>query len=173
MRTGVKIAILFAFIFSFGCKKKDPTPVPPVISFMEAGLSSDKSYSIVKFEFYDGDGDLGLKQEENTGEQEYNVFVDYYELNNGVWELKSPILDSTFNFDTSTWEYQTQFFHQRMPFIENEGELALEGDIEIALFYDFRLIQTTKADTFRYEISIKDRALQSSNVITTSDIVLN
>jgi len=173
MQSSAKIAILFAFIFSFGCKKKDTVPVPPVITFMEAGLSSDKSYSIVKFEFYDGDGDLGLKQDENSGEQEFNVFVDYFEMTNGVWQKKSPIIDSTFNFDTNLWEYETQYFHVRMPFIENEAELALEGDIEVALFFDYKLILNSKTDTFRYEISIKDRALQSSNVITTADIILN
>ncbi len=173
MQTSAKILILLAFIFSFGCKKKDPTPVPPVITFMEAGLSSDKSYSVVKFEFYDGDGDLGLKQDENSGEQEFNVFVDYFEMNNGVWQKKSPIVDSTFNFDTNVWEYQTQYFHVRMPFIENEAELALEGDIQVALFFDYKLLLNSKVDTFRYELSIKDRALQSSNVITTADIILN
>ena len=68
----------------FACKKDDPTPMPPVIKFIEGGLSSDGSYAVVKFEFFDNDGDLGLKQEESQGEQQYNLFIDYYE--------KHPIL---------------------------------------------------------------------------------
>ena len=174
MQKVVKLTILFAFIFSFGCKKNDTTPTPPKITFLEALISSDNSYSSVNFEFFDADGDLGLKQEENTGNQEYNVFVDYFEKNNGVWELKSPIVDSTYNFDTMLWEYNTQYFHVRMPYIENEAKLSLEGDIKVLLFFNnFKFTQTAKADTFRYDISIKDRALHLSNVITTSELIMN
>jgi hypothetical protein len=176
MREVVKITILFTLIFTFGCKKEDPTPVPPEITFIDAQLSVDKLYSIINFEFFDGDGDLGLKQEENSGDQEYNVFVDYYELNNGVWELKSPIIDTIWN-DTLVppgWDYPTQYFHVRMPYIENEAKLSLQGDINVHLFYNnFKFAQTPKLDTFRYEIYIKDRALHSSNVITTSDIIVD
>jgi hypothetical protein len=161
MQRVVKITILFALIFSFGCKKEDPTPMPPEITFIDAQISGDNSYSIINFEFFDADGDLGLYQEENTGEQEYNVFVDYYELNNG--DLVPP-----------AWEYHTQYFHVRMPYIENEAKLSLQGDINVHLFFNnFKFAQTAKLDTFRYEIYIKDRALHSSNVITTSDLVMN
>ena len=173
MRKVVKLTILFAILFSFGCKKNDTTPTPPKITFLEAHISSDNSYSIVNFEFFDADGDLGLKQEENTGVQEYNVFVDYYEKNNGIWELKSPIVDSTYNFDTLLWEYNIQYFHVRMPYITNEAKLSLEGDIKVLLFFNnFKFTQTAKADTFRYDISIKDRALHSSNVIITSELIM-
>ena len=170
----VKITILFAFIFSFGCKKDKPTPVPPEIKFLDAHIAEDNSYSAVHFEFFDGDGDLGLRQEENTGEQEYNVFVDYYELTDGNWELKSPIIDSSYNFDTMQWEYTTQYFHVRMPYINNEENLSLEGDISVKLFFNnFKFSQTSDPDTFSYNISIKDRALHSSNVITTSSLIMN
>lgn len=162
MKQSTKLVILFAIVLSLGCKKEDPEPVSPIITFLDARLSSDESYSVVRFEFFDGDGDLGLKQEENGGEQEFNVFVDYYEKINGVWILKSPIIrgNSSGGFDTTE-------LHIRMPFLENEAQRALEGETKIDLLYDFF------ADTFRYEISIKDRALHLSNVITTSDLIVN
>lgn len=170
MQSGVKIAIiLFSFILIFGCKKKDPTPVPPTITFKEAYLSDDNSYSIIKFEFYDGDGDLGLKQDENTGEFEYNLYVDYYEKINGVWVLKSPIV----RFDVDEQKYDTTFLHTRIPFIENENKDALEGDMEVDLLFHPALYSNPQADTIKYELTLLDRALQNSNTIITSELIVN
>ncbi len=164
MQRVVKIAILSTLlVFSFSCKKEDPTPVPPVIKFLDAGFSADKTYTVVRFEFYDEDGDLGLKQEENTGEQEFNLFVDYYEKQNGNWQLITPLII----YNNTTSNYDTTELHLRIPFIENESKVALEGETEVKLLYNFN------ADTFRYEMYIKDRALQSSNVIITSDLIVN
>ena len=119
--------------------------------------------SITEFEFFDGDGDLGLKQEENSGEQEFNVFVDYYEKINGSWVLKSPVI----TWNTPEGKFDTNDLHLRLPFLENESGRSLEGETRIELLYNFA------ADTFRYEISLKDRALHLSNVITTTDLIVN
>ncbi len=163
MQSIVKIAILFSILFSFGCSKEDPEPAPPVITFLDAQLSSDKSYGIVRFEFFDSDGDLGLKQDENSGEQEHNVLIDYYEKRNGIWELKSPII--TFNVQNQA--YDTGDLNLRFPFLENEGQSTLEGEITLDLQYDFNV------DTFRYDIRIKDRAFQTSNMISTTELIVN
>ena len=167
MQLAVKITILSAILFSFGCSKETPDPVPPVITFMDAQFSADKSYAIIQFEFFDGDGDLGLKQEENGAGQEYNVFVDYYEKINGAWVLISPII----TYNTTTTEYDTFFYNVRMPFLENESGRSLEGEIKVDLFYNN--FSAPLADTFKYDIRIKDRALQLSNVITTSELIVN
>ena len=171
MKTGVKIAIIFiACIVVFCCTKKEATPVPPTITFMEAYLSEDNTYSIVKFEFYDGDGDLGLKQDENSGEREFNLLVDYYEKVNGVWVLKSPVI----TYNTSEAKYDTTYLHTRIPFIENENKDALEGDMEVdLLFHPNLFLNSPQADTFRYELTLIDRALQRSNKITTSELIVN
>lgn len=171
MKTVVKIVIISMMCFTvFGCKKKDPTPVPPTITFKEAYLSEDNTYSIIKFEFYDGDGDLGLTQDENTGDQEFNLLVDYYEKVNGVWVLKSPVV----TYNTSEAQYDTTYLHTRIPFIENESKDALEGDMEVdLLFHPGLYLNTPQADTIRYELTLIDRALHKSNQITTSELVIN
>jgi len=158
-----KLAILFTILFSFGCKKENPDPVPPIITFIDAQLSANETYSIVRFEFFDGDGDLGLRQEENSGEQEFNVYVDYYEKINGTWVLKSPVI----TWNTTESKFDTTELHLRLPFLENESGRSLEGETKIDLLYNF------VADTIRYEISLKDRALHLSNVITTTDLIVN
>jgi hypothetical protein len=163
MQRIVKITIIFTLLFIFGCKKDNPDPVPPIITFMDAQLSPDKTYNIVRFEFFDGDGDLGLKQNENSGEQEFNLFIDYYEKNNGTWELKSPVV----TWNTSENKFDTTELHLRVPFIENEAGGELKGETSVDLFYDYN------ADTIKYELTLKDRALHSSNTITTSEIIVN
>ena len=163
MQRVVKIAILIVSIaLIYSCKKKEVSPVPPVISFMDARMADDNSYSIVRFEFYDEDGDLGLKQSENTGAQEFNLYVDYYEKQNGAWVLMSPVI----TYNTTEAKYDTTDLHLRVPFIENEARVSLEGETEVQLLYNFN------ADTFRYELVLQDRALQRSNRIVTSDIVV-
>lgn len=163
MRCPTKIVIIFTFLLVLGCKKNDPNPAPPIITFLDANLSTDKTFSTVRFEFFDNDGDLGLKQNESSGNQEFNLFIDYYEKNNGVWELKSPVI--TFNINDN--KYDTSELHLRVPFIENEENNSLKGETSVNLFYNFN------ADTFRYELTLKDRALQESNTITTSTIIVN
>lgn len=163
MNKFANLIILFAFMV--GCKKEDPTPGPPELTFIEAGLSSDNSYAIVKFEFFDNDGDLGLKQDESLGEQQYNLFVNYYEKLNGNWQLKSPIV--TYNSGSNS--YDTTVFHLRVPFLENDEKKSLKGETTVLLLYN----PFSVADTFRYDLMLKDRALQSSNVIVTSEIITN
>ena len=170
MQLGVKIAIiLFSFVLLFGCKKKDPTPVAPTITFSEAFLSATNDYSIVRFEFYDGDGDLGLTQDENTGEYEYNLFVDYYEKINGVWVLKSPLV----RYDNDEQKYDTTYLDTRIPFIENESKDALEGEMEVDLIMHPLLYNNNGSpDTIKYELVLKDRALHYSNKISTTELIV-
>ncbi|PKP51613.1 MAG: hypothetical protein CVT95_00515 [Bacteroidetes bacterium HGW-Bacteroidetes-12] len=163
MNWNVKLVIIILLFLSFGCEKEDPTPVPPEITFLDGWFSPDQSFVTVRFEFYDGDGDLGLKQFENLGNQEFNLFVDYYEKQNGIWVLKSPII----NFNVSENKFDTTELHLRIPFIENEAKKPLEGETEVKLLFDFN------ADTFRYELFIVDRALHKSNTIVTSDFIVN
>lgn len=171
MKRTTILVILFAIVISLGCKKENTTPQPPVITFVEAGFSANSSGSLVKFEFFDEDGDLGLHQEENQGEQQYNIFVDYYEKVNGVWILKSPILaPSTDQPDSNIIAYDTTFTHLRFPFLENNDGSSLTGEAEIELFYNNYVLPF--ADTIKYEIYITDRAFQKSNMIVTDEMVV-
>jgi len=150
-------------MFLFSCEKEEVEPTPPVINYINLQLSANNQFTKLTFGFYDADGDLGLKQNENTGEQEFNLFVDYYEKHNGSWVLKSPLV--TWNNNEN--KFDTVDLHLRIPFIDNKSGKALEGETEVDLLYDFN------APSFRYEIYIKDRALHSSNTITTPEIFVN
>lgn len=163
MQQLVKIVIIISLFFVFGCKKNNPEPVAPIITFLDATLSADKTFINVRFDFFDGDGDLGLKQNENQGDQQFNLFVEYYEMTNGVWIKKSPVV----SWNTSENKFDTTELHLRLPFIENETNGELKGETSVDLFYDFN------ADTLKYELLLKDRALHNSNIIETSAIIVN
>ena len=81
----------------------------------------------------------------------------------GVWALKSPVI----TYNTTEEKFDTVDLHLRFPFLENEAQRALQGDVKLDLLFDFN------ADTFKYDIYIKDRAFHKSNVITTTDIIVN
>lgn len=164
MKKFTNLLILSAIVL-FGCKKEDKTPAAPILTFIDAGLSADKSSAVVNFEFFDNDGDLGLRQDETTGEQAYNLFVEYYEKLNGVWLKKSPII----TYNSGTNDYDTTYFHLRVPFIENEAGKSLKGETTVLLLYN----PFTLSDTVRYDLMLRDRSLRSSNIITTSEIILN
>lgn len=163
MQQLVKLVIIISLLFSFGCKKNDPEPVAPIITYLDASISNDNTFINVRFDFFDGDGDLGLKQNENQGTQEYNLFVEYYEMINGVWVKKSPVV----TWNTSENKFDTTELHLRMPFIENETNGELRGETSVDLFYDFN------ADTLKYELMLQDRALHNSNLIETANIIVN
>ncbi|MDB4533586.1 hypothetical protein N9242_01850 [Vicingaceae bacterium] len=175
MQNKSKIAILLTFLFFIGCKKEDATPVAPVIKFVEANVASNNASAVVKIEFLDKNGDLGLKQEENSGEQKYNVFVDYYEKIDGEWILKSPIVTPRQDITSpSGWVYDTTNTNVRIPFLENDAQRALQGEVKLDLLLDgLSFFESLGADTFKYDIYIKDRSLRSSNVITTTELIID
>jgi hypothetical protein len=171
-----KLVILFICFITLGCKKKAPIPAPPVITFIDANVAANKASAVVKIEFLDEDGDLGLTQEENEGQQQYNVFVDYYEKINGVWVLKSPLI--IWNPDISLplgGTFDTSITNLRLPFLENEAQRALQGEVSLDLiFYNTQNFAFTPGpDTVKYGIYIQDRAFQKSNVITTTALIID
>jgi hypothetical protein len=134
----------------------------------------------ISINFRDGDGDLGL----NTGETSppyqqynadgsqnpffYNYFLDIYKKVNGEFQ-QVQFTPATFNLNG------------RFPRLA-EGERP--GPIEGVLHYGITLVPTADTrnpdwnpdigpgDTIRFSVQIADRALQLSNRIETTEIVV-
>lgn len=168
------LIILFTIVIALSCKKEESAPQPPIIKFVSASYTPKSAdafgYNTIKFEFIDLNGDLGLRQEEDQGQFENNLFAEIYALEDGVWSKKTPIVRWKIDLlhpDGGT--YDTTIVRYRFPFIENESKEKLEGDIVVDLVHNKDIIPY---DSIRYEIYIKDRALQASNTITTSTIYI-
>ena len=103
-------------------------------------------FILITFEFTDGDGNLGEPESSVTK----NLFVSEYGILNG--EKQAPI--------------ESQY---RMPDITPKGQnksLKGEVDIDIVLFTNYPY------DSVQFEIYIKDRSNNESNIITTPIIPL-
>jgi hypothetical protein len=178
MKYQIKVnLILSAFIMLaiISCKRMEEYPIEPVISFLDFEKlynETDSVYDrgILKFEFTDGDGDLGLADIDtfppfNPGSKYYyNLIIDYFEVRNGV---ETPVSLTFYNSETE--EFDTVYLSARFPLLTPKGtNKAISGDIYDTLFiYNYY----SDFDTLFLKFRIVDRALHESNVETTPYIV--
>ncbi len=140
------------------CREKITYPIVPHIEFkdftMLLGADSTIEKGVLTLSFTDGDGDLGEKSEEGTNlsPPPFNLFIDYFELQEGVWK---QLVNA---------EGDTLVLHGTLPYLTPQGKNKnISGIIEDTLFIN----PQHGHDTFRYEIYIRDRALHESNTVVT------
>lgn len=151
------MCILFA-----SCKKEEKYPVIPHIEFLSLeDIRSESSGMDVRltFKFQDGDGDIGLDEDDTDSPFDtasvyyYNCFISYFEKQNG--EFVKVELPSTLNM--------------RIPRLSDYDEESIEGEIYLDMYANNPF---STFDTIRYELYIVDRALNRSNTITTSEFIV-
>ena len=141
--------VLFSFtLFQLiGCKKQPDFPLTPVITYKgvsTTNVKEGKETIVIKFSFTDGDGDLGLPQ--NDTSSDVRILDERVGLN-------MPI------------EY-----NYRLPEIATGTKnKALSGQVEITIPNTF-IRPGFVVDTLTYSLRIKDRAGRFSNIITTPRI---
>ena len=170
LRNTAKVAAglaLGAGLFTGGLKTEE-VPPEPAIAFKSFGQYPDSASLVITFT--DGDGDIGLAQGQTeppfdtSSVYYYNFYMDYYLMEAGTWTFKYAI-------------------GNRIPVITPTGQnKALEGEIS-------RLIETLQipgfpqpwygvlddadqGDTIRLDVRIIDRALHTSNMVSTGNIEL-
>lgn len=166
------ILIVAVFLVAFiSCNDEDVYPETPEIeynSFVKIFNPSTGLYDrgVLKFSFTDGDGDIGLEQGETEPPYDYNLFIDYYELQFGD-TVKVYITQ----YNDSTLQYDTLNFNARIPMLTPDGSnKSIKGDIEDTLFmYNYQ----GDFDTIMFDAYIVDRALNKSNRIVTPLILRN
>jgi len=165
------VKILLFFIISLwlfsACKSHEQYPTVPVIEFLKFTKSATSSgideKGTLKISFIDGEGDIGLREEDTIYPFDkgsiyyYDFFIKYFEKQNGVY--KEVIIDSNLTFNS------------RIPYVTTSNKNPnLRGEIELELFINNYF---SKFDTIRFEAQICDRALNMSNSITTPDIIIS
>ena len=166
------LGILFFAAMISACKKYEDFPPEPTIEFMDFTMLRDvqgiDQRGVLRFSFSDGDGNIGLYDTDVIPPYDYNLFVRYFEMQNGTFRevfLITPnyINDTTIVYDTAT-------FNGRIPILTPAGKnKAISGEIEDTLFVNNPL---SAFDTIMFEIYIKDRELNISNTIQTPPIVV-
>ncbi len=158
-------SFLFLIVSLFySCTKQEKFPNEPhieYISFTKIQNSSgidDKG--VLKISFTDGDGDIGLSNEDTTGSFDknsiyyYNFFITYYEKQHGQFVVVLPPVT----------------FNSRIPVIKSIGNNnSIKGEIEIEMLFNNPF---SVYDTIKFDASIADRALHVSNVISVPEIIV-
>ena len=166
------ILILMAFLFIISCKRYEDYPPEPSIEFLDMTLLRDEQgidqRGVLRFSFSDGDGNIGLYDEDTLPPYDYNLFVRYFEKQNGTFREIFLITENYIN-DT-TIGYDTASFNGRIPILTPAGKnKAISGEIEDTLFVNNPL---SAFDTIMFEVYIQDRDLNKSNTIQTPPIVI-
>jgi hypothetical protein len=164
------ITLFLLLILSYGCRKYDHYPIVPHIELNSFQKFADTlgidQIGVIGLSFTDGDGDIGLTADQNTGVYQFDLFIKYFEKQKGVF--KEIILTTP---NSLTGKPDTLWFNGRIPYITPVGKVkAISGEITDTLFINNFVSQY---DTIKYQIYIQDRALNKSNVVETPEIVIN
>lgn len=143
----------------FACKKSEQFSDIPYLEFRKYQLkdSVDALGNIAKIcelhlYFTDGDGDIGLFDEDTIAPFDYNLFVNYFETQN----------DSLQQINVSPP------FHIRIPNLTPSGQ---NKSLKVNLKYDMDLTYRN-SDTIKFELKLFDRALNESDWVGTGLIIL-
>lgn len=151
----VLILFLLAVVFASCQKSKNLSDIPKITfnsltaSKLVSGLDST---AVLNFDYEDGDGNIGSLSE-NPPPEYRNLFVNFFQLENGVW--KEPVLPVGFDGVIPNLTPKAK-------------DKAISGDIT----YNLILPPGAKSDTIRFTVYIVDRLNNKSNVITTSELVI-
>jgi hypothetical protein len=167
MKTKMRFVTMWPVVFStlllfvFSCKKQETYPDTPEIAFEDFVLlfnpaSGNIERGVLKISFKDGDGDIGLHPDETEPPYDYNLFLKYFEIQNG--DTNHVVIIDPVSGDTAN-------FNARIPVLTPRGSVkAIKGTIEDTIFVYNPL---SSFDTIMFEVYLVDRALNKSNVIQT------
>lgn len=161
-------AFLFLAAVAFsGCYQEPEFAEVPAIEFQDISKAiridqfsgANKDSVTITISFQDGDGDLGLNNEEINEAQlneEYNYVVRVFRKVRGNFVEFEPFIP-----------YSGFFFR-----LKNDDKPGpIEGTLDYSI--DFPHPFTPKRDSVQFQIYLKDRAGNISNTIETETIVLN
>jgi hypothetical protein len=153
------LVILGVFI---ACQQEETYPIIPEIEFdgfIKLWNPQTMVYDrgVFAISFKDGDGDIGLEDGDTIPPYDFNLFINYYELQNGD-SVRVVISDSN-------------EFNARIPVLTPIGtNKSISGLIEDTLFmYNYQ----STFDTIMFDAYIMDRALHKSNVVNTGWFLRN
>lgn len=146
-------ATMFAITFLVACTDEEQYPLEPIIEFNSIVTNGDEA--VLTLNFTDGDGNIGLQEFEVDSPYNFNLFLDYYEKQNGKFEkVNLPIP-----------------FSYRIPMInKSDRERPLKGEIKVDISPTY-FNPFSQYDTLKLDIYILDRKLNKSNTVSTPELV--
>lgn len=163
------IAVAFA---GQSCLKSEEFPAEPRLEYID--FTNDPENAIMRFSFTDGDGNVGLNDNDTLAPfnptndppnlNHWNLWIRYYVKIDGEWfAYQSEDPDGLRYLDPNST-------FTRIPRLDPEGQnKSLEGEVIIDMTGWYPL---TSADTVRYGVVLLDRDLNRSNE-ARSEIIVN
>ena len=153
----VFILVLVSVLFT--CKKNENFSDIPYLEFIGHTIkdSVDALGNLTKIcelhlYFTDGDGDIGLFDEDTIAPFDYNIFVNYFEMDN----------DSLQQINVNPP------YHIRIPNLTPTGQnKSLKVDVKYDVDITYR-----NSDTIKFELKLFDRALNESEWVSSGLIVV-
>lgn len=167
MKNILVIVLLCGIILA--CNQKPSFPLEPAITYgkitnLPISISNDKKPPFkdsvtITINYRDGDGDLGISNEEIKKQSEEGKF-------NYIVKRQLRVKGKYYDFDP-TPRHSGNFIT-----LKSAGKPGpIEGFINYAI--DFFPLNGTKKDTIKFQITIVDRMGHSSNTVTTDSILVN
>jgi hypothetical protein len=162
-----RILSFTALLFLSACLDKENFSEIPAIRYENAVMNKNDASIDIKISFTDGDGDIGLKQNEDyppygpCDQYYYNLFIDPYYMDNGNFRIGRKAVDTNCAGDSVKVGY-----YYRMIYIVPEGkDKSLEGEITVSLN---GVLLDYPDDTVKFRIWMVDRAFHMSNVVESA-----
>ncbi len=139
--------------------------------------TTKKDSVIITIDFKDGDGDLGFTDADyqalikKTGDSVQTIDINIFVSKNGKFIKSNPKEKIGGNLKGGNEKDKDARF--------KKGSLSgpIEGTIDFSTKFEYKLFQgipylTGKSDTVKFTVQIMDRALNKSNIVETTPIVL-
>ncbi len=164
------IIIGFVCLLAFACKKIEVFPDEPSVSFKSVIvkdsidiLNNPIKYVNLTFQVIDGNGDIGINEDDTTGifhrdsQNYYNLFIREYEK---IGDEFIEVVDVEFPRN------------YRIPDLTPQGQnKILKADISVEMEYRYSNANPLPFKEFKYFYYLVDRALNQSNIDTSTLII--
>jgi len=155
----IAAAVFTAIIVVLSCEPLEKVSEIPAISFKSFDLFEIDTFSNrikvgeLKFDFIDGNADLGIDPNDFSENDTVNLFLI-------PWE---KVGDDYFLLPVDTLKYQIRYDEKLSRVGQNK---TIKGELKLMIYYFI----TPPYDTLRYDFYITDRAGNNSNTESTDDI---
>ncbi|MCU0390311.1 MAG: hypothetical protein MUE81_04275 [Thermoflexibacter sp.] len=177
--TKIIIFLVFIGLIATACFREPNYADTPAIAFesiRNTPINSSSDSVIITIAYQDGDGDMGLASTDtmppfqrtaSNGQPNQffnNYFLNIYKRVNGRYV---PVI---FNEPSFT-------LNSRYPRLNGSRQSAIEGSLRFTVPFFYGLFSAyspriNRNDTIRFDVQVVDRALNKSNIVETTDIIM-
>ncbi len=170
-KIGVVTTMMVILLLSItSCKKKKEAAEIPTLEFLSTEFVANNNELLITVHFIDGNGDIGLG--DNDTLEIYNCVPDPLNPNLCTNLDYYNYLITSYRRENNEWTDlgETRGISRRLKRFAPAGQdQYIEGNFEHKINpYD----SNQSGDSIKYEIFIKDRALNHSNIVETGLIIL-